>query len=283
MIDDGQYNVSQITKAVGITRQAYYKWRCRKKTIHEQQDEQILALIRKLERVHQHSVGFHKMARLVRLFDELDFKVSQKRIQRLMKANGIYADYRQPKRNRVREQKIYLNQNLLKRNFKQPSTNLVWVMDSTELTYGHGNRVRFSAALDLCGQYLVSGFISPTETAEASIEVLVQASKLANGLPKMIHTDRGAAHTSNAFNQFLAKNDIIHSYSAPGTLADNAVIEHWWADFKSIWIAHQIKANTLEELVNQVKLGIDYFNNKFISAKRNDLTATEYRDRKAIS
>ena len=72
-----------------------------------------------------------------------------------------------------------------------------------------------------------------------------------------------------------------HSYSAPGTPADNAIIEHWWADFKAIWIAHLPKAQTLLELEGQVREGITYFTEKFISAKRNDLTAAEYRFGKA--
>lgn len=35
-------------------------------------------------------------------------------------------------------------------------------------------------------------------------------------------------------------------------------------------------ARTLEELTQQVAAGIDYFTHKFISAKRNDLTAAEF-------
>ena len=96
-------------------------------------------------------------------------------------------------------------------------------------------------------------------------------------LAPSIHTDRGAAYTSKAFNQYLAQ----HSYSAPGTPADNAVIEHWWADFKAIWITNLPKAQTLLELEEQVREGITYFTEKFISAKRNDLTAAEYRFGKA--
>ncbi|MGM9882900.1 MAG: hypothetical protein ACI31K_01830, partial [Limosilactobacillus reuteri] len=59
------------------------------------------------------------------------------------------------------------------------------------------------------------------------------------------------------------------------------VIEHWWADFKAIWIAHLPKAQTLTELEQQVETGITYFTEEFISAKRNDLTAAEYRFGKA--
>ena len=51
-----------------------------------------------------------------------------------------------------------------------------------------------------------------------------QARMKEGALAPLIHTDRGAAYTSKAFNQYLVVNDAQHSYSAPGTPADNAVI-----------------------------------------------------------
>lgn len=78
-------------------------------------------------------------------------------------------------------------------------------------------------------------------------------------LAPLIHTDRGAAYTSKLFNHYLTINGISHSYSSLEIPADNAVIEHWWADFKAIWIAHLPKAQTLIELKNQVNNGIKYF------------------------
>lgn len=57
--------------------------------------------------------------------------------------------------------------------------------------------------------------------------------------------------------------------------------EHWWADFKSIWLAHSPQPQTFEDLEQLVTEGIDYFTHSFISGKRNDLTAAEYRFGKA--
>ena len=84
------------------------------------------------------------------------------------------------------------------------------------------------------------------------------------------------AYTSTNYNEALRQEKVRHSLSAPGTPADNAVMEHWWADFKSIWLEHRPKAQTLAELQEQVRAGIMYFTNQFISAKRNDQTVAEY-------
>lgn len=282
MIDDG-YTVTEVTEAAGISRQAFYKWLHRPITEKDRQDEQILTVIKDVEKEHMYSVGYDKMRRLIAKGNFFDYKVSKKRITRIMKANGIKADYRQPKRNRALEQKVYEAENILNRQFKQTAKNLVWVTDTTELTYGIGNKkVRLHVVLDLYGQYPVSWTITATETAAGAIKVFEQAEEQEGELAPLIHTDRGAAYTSRAFNTYLIEHGARHSYSAPGTPADNAVIEHWWADFKSIWIAHKPKAKTLEELEEQVAAGIKYFTEKFISATRNDLTAAEYRFGKAM-
>ncbi len=57
--------------------------------------------------------------------------------------------------------------------------------------------------------------------------VFNQAAKASGTTPEMIHTDRGAAYTSTNYNEALRQEKVRHSLSAPGTPADNAVMEHW--------------------------------------------------------
>lgn len=154
--------------------------------------------------------------------------------------------------------------------------NLIWVSDTTELTYGRNNKVRLHVVLDLYGRYMLSYYISPTETAEAAIEAFKRAAKQARTFAPMIHTDRSAAYTSKDFNNYLTSNNSKHSLSAPGIPADNAVIEHYWGDFKYIWMAHHSHPLTLAELKDLVKQGVEYFNTVEIPSKRNNLTAEDF-------
>ena len=276
------YSISELTKVAGITRQAYYKWLKHEPTKYEIEESEILQLIKQLENEHKQSVGYDKMTRLIKLSHQIPYTVNKKRVIRIMKDHSIKADYRQPTHKRIQAQQTYEAENILNRQFDQTAANQVWVTDTTELNYGiRLNKVRLHVVLDLYGQYPVSWLITPTETAEGVVQVFEQARMKEGALAPLIHTDRGAAYTSKAFNQYLVVNDAQHSYSAPGTPADNAVMEHWWADFKAIWITHLPKAQTLLELEGQVREGITYFTEKFISAKRNDLTAAEYRFGKA--
>ena len=85
-----------------------------------------------------------------------------------MQKHGIKADVRQKKRSRKKEQQQYQEDNLLERKFIQIAPNLIWVSDTTGLTYGRNNKVRLHVVLDLYGRYVLSYHISPTETAYES-------------------------------------------------------------------------------------------------------------------
>lgn len=148
--------------------------------------------------------------------------------------------------------------------------------DTTELTYGRGNKVRLHAIIDLYGNYALSYFISPTETAKDVIKAFELAKQKTSRLAPLIHTDRGSAYTSREFSNYLIQNQCVHSMSAPGTPADNAVIERWWCDFKHLWLAHQPEPQTYDQLLKLVAEGVKYFNTVEISGKRKNLTAVDY-------
>ena len=195
-----------------------------------------------------------------------------------MRKHGIKTDVRQKKRSRKQEQQQYQEDNLLERKFIQIAPNLIWVSDTTELTYGRNNKIRLHVVLDLYGRYVLSYHISPTETRRQKPQLKPLNAPLSSLFALLIHTDHGAAYTSKGFNNYLASNNSRHSLSAPGTPADNAVVGHYWGDFKYIWMAHHLHPQTLTELKDLVKQGVEYFNTVEISSKRNSLTAEDFRN-----
>lgn len=284
--------VKELAAIANVSRKSYYQWLKREVTKHELEDQAILEAIYQIEKRHQHSAGYEKVTKILNNVNgknagikeftfNFNFPINIKRVRRIMREHGIKADIRQKKHNLQRQVQQYKEDNLLKRRFDQPLPDLVWVTDTTELSYGIGNKVRFHAVLDLHGRYVISYLISPTETADAAIEVFKQAQENAGCFAPMVHSDRGAAYTSQAFNSYLASQNSVHSLSAPGTPGDNAVIERYWNDFKYTWLAHQPHPKTLSELEDLVKRGVEYFNTVEISSKRNNLTAEDYRNEAA--
>ena len=141
MIKDG-YTVLELVKAAKVSRQAYYKWLKRELTTKDIQDQEILNLIKEIEKTNKQSIGYGKMTRLIKRAG-LGYLVNKKRVIRIMKEHGIKADYRQAKRKRDKERQTYQAENILNRQFKQEAANQVWVTDTTELAYNiHNYKVR---------------------------------------------------------------------------------------------------------------------------------------------
>ena len=196
-----------------------------------------------------------------------------------MRELGLRCQIRVKKHNRQKASEQYVQDNILNQNFETDAPNKVWLSDSTALSFGPNGeyKIRLSGALDLYGRLLLSHHLSITETSAAEIEVFQRAFARVSDIHPLIHTDRGSAYTSGAFNNFLGRYAVTRSMSRPGTPYDNAPpMERWWNEFKLRWMDRLPQSKTFEELAKLVEEGIEYFNHHNWSAQRNGLTPDEY-------
>ena len=263
---------------VGVSRQAYNKFFHRQETLWEAQERILEKRITHWFNHHSKAIGAGKILSNLRHDDKIGFIVTIKRVKRIMRNLNITCQIRKKIHQRTKKQEQYVQDNILDRNFTVSGPNQVWLADSTELSYGPNSqfKMRLSGVLDLCGRRLVASTLSTTETAEAEIQVFGKAFKQAGDVHPLIHTDRGAAYTSKAFNSFLAGHDVVRSMSRPGTPYDNAPMERWWNEFKAHWMDRHPTPQTYQEFVKLVDEGIYYFNYLDRSPARNDLTPVEY-------
>ena len=270
--------ISTLLAVVGVSRQAYYKGLNREETAWETRNRQLKERTQYWFDFHHQGIGAGNL--LVNLqHDELiDFPVTFRMVRRVMRELGLTCQIRVKKHSRHKENEQHIQDNVLNQNFDVDSPNQVWLSDSTELTYGVNNKykVRLSGVLDLYGRRLLSYNLSATETSAAEIEVFQRAFEASGDVHPLVHTDRGSAYTSGAFNNFLGRYNVTRSMSRPGTPYDNAPMERWWNEFKLRWMARHPLAKTCEELVRLVEEGIEYFNHHNRSAQRNGLTPDEY-------
>ena len=239
--------------------------------------------ILELEEEHHWTLGYLGMTTQLKSEGKLTFRAGLKRVTRCMRDNHIKTTIRQKKHNRIKRHEEYVSDNLLNEQFDRQNKNEVWVTDTTEVVYGKQNlhKARLHVVLDLYGRYALSYNISATETAPAVIETFERAFKVEPNTHPLIHTDRGAAYCSSAFNDYLVSKSCAHSMSHPGHPWENSPMERWWNDFKLIWLASHSRPKTLEELEQLVQEGIKYFNTKRAYATRNGLTAEQFRNQAA--
>ncbi|WP_260274279.1 IS3 family transposase [Pediococcus parvulus] len=275
---EDQGSLSVLLRVIGVSRQAYYKGLNREETIWEGHDKKLKERTKYWFNFHHQGIGAGNLLTNLQQDEEIDFLVTFKMVRRVMRELGIHCQIRKKKHNRIKQNEQYIQDNLLNQNFEVSAPNEVWLSDSTELSYGVNGeyKVRLSGVLDLYGRRLLSYNLSDTETSSAEIQVFQRAFVAAGDVHPRIHTDRGSAYTSGAFNNFLNQFEVERSMSRPGTPYDNAPMERWWNEFKLRWMDRHPMAKTYKELVKLVEDGIEYFNHQNRSAQRNGLTPDEY-------
>lgn len=273
-----------ILRKIGLSRQAYNQWLHHKSTAWDEQEELLKQKIVIYFEKHRQRIGAGKMKFYLEHDESIDFHVSFKRVKRLMFALHLKCQSRVKKHHRVKQAEQEVRDNVLNQQFNQVTQpNQVWLSDSTEVHYGVNGeyKVRFCGVLDLYGRYLLAYNLSSTQTSETVIDTFNLAFQRTGDVHPMVHTDRGAAFTSKAFNNLMVNHKVVRSMSRPGTPYDNAPMERWWNEFKLNWLDSYPMPKTKQELIDLIEAGIYYFNYVDRTIQRNGSTAVEYRSEAA--
>ncbi|MCL5459602.1 IS3 family transposase, partial [Loigolactobacillus coryniformis] len=249
--------LTKLLAVVGVSRQAYYKGLKREETAWEVRDRQLKERIQYWFDFHHQSIGAGNLLVNLQHDESITFEVTYKMVRRVMRELGLRCQIRVKKHSRQKASEQYVQDNVLNQNFDTDAPNKVWLSDSTELRFGPNGeyKIRLSGVLDLYGRLLLAHNLSITETSAAEIEVFQRAFDRVGDVHPLIHTDRGSAYTSGAFNNFLGRYDVIRSMSRPGTPYDNAPMERWWNEFKLRWMERHPMPKTLQELEKLVEEG----------------------------
>ncbi len=268
---------------MGISRAAYYKWIHRKVSVHERENQAILAYIVDLEEKNHYIFGVKRLTTYINA--ETPYHVSHGRVRRIMLRNHIQASIRVAKHDRKVEKKEFLLANKLYtvnvgHAFHPSASNKVWVTDCTEIRYGQDGRqkLRLSAVKDLYDHSVIAWCVASTETAALTTKTMKMAIENNGGIkPETTHSDQGSAYTGRTYNTLLAGEGIIHSMSRPGTPGDNSPMESLWSHLKVEWFAFEYCLSELE-MMKSIEAAIHWYNYERRQETLNGMTPMEYRD-----
>lgn len=155
----------------------------------------------------------------------LGYKISRKRVQRLMRKMGLRAIYPKPKTSKPHpEHKIYP---YLLRNLTINRPNQVWCTDITYIPLARGF-MYLVAIMDWHSRKILSWRLSNTLESGFCVDALDDAIQR-YGCPDIFNTDQGSQFTSEAFTDVLKDHDIQISMDGRGRFRDNIFIERlWW-------------------------------------------------------
>ena len=159
---------------------------------------------------------------------KLGILTDKKRVNRLMRAMGIYAIYPKPKLSKKSEEhKIYP---YLLRDREITKPNEAWCTDITYIPMAKGF-LYLMAVMDWHSRKVLSWRLSNTMDTDFCVEALEEA--IANyGKPDIFNTDQGSQFTSKAFTDVLKRSEIRISMDGKGRWVDNVFIERLWRSVK---------------------------------------------------
>lgn len=220
----------RLCAALDVSASGFYAWQRRRPPARALADEH---LIRQLRLVHADSRGTYGRPRLQRALARRGYRVSEKRVARLMRAAGVVARGRRRRRRTTVADPAAQATNVLARRFAVTTLNTVWAADITALWTREGWQY-LAVVIDLGSRRVVGWALRDTLATDLVLAALERAlATRATGAGLLHHSDRGAQYASAAYHARLAAVGIRVSMSRVGNCWDNAPVESFFSSLKA--------------------------------------------------
>jgi transposase InsO family protein len=231
------FAASAVCGLLEVSRSGFYAWRRREESLREEEDQELVPVIREVFWRHWRRYGARRIA--VEL-SKKGIACGVARVARLLKTQGLRAIQPKSYQPRTTESRHRLgyNQNLLAGRTKTTQINEVWVGDITYIplsTRTSCGRFGYLALLmDLHSRRIVGWEFGSSMDEELVLGALSRAIKSRQPPPGLIHhTDRGGQYASQKYRDVLRRSGMLQSMSAAGNCYDNAFMESCFGTVKT--------------------------------------------------
>lgn len=266
-------SIIKLTKLVGVSRSAYYKWLKYGRKKDSFNEKLKLLIIECYEEIK----GIYGRLKVKEWLDEnYGIKVNHKRVYRLMNELGLKSVIRKKRFIRRYKSPEVVRENIFSRDFKAENLNEKWSIDVSYIPISN-NRFRYLFAIkDLFNNEIVGYSIEKRQSLGQVKETLKKALKGRDYSNLTIHSDQGFQFTHKGYINFLEDRGIKVSHSRRGNCLDNAPIECFFSHLKSEF-KHLYSPKTDKEIVEAVEKYIEFYNNKRIQLKLKGQSPVKYR------
>ena len=228
-----EYEIRLMCRVLLVSPSGYYAARDRAPSARARRDEELLVHVRA---IHQRSRRSYGAPRIRDALSERKMRCGQKRVARIMRADGLRVVGR--RRFRVTTQSTHAHPiapNTLARQFAPTdiaAPNRVWASDLTYLWTREG-WLYLAIVLDLGSRRVIGWALGATLDRALPLSALHMALALRQGVAGALHhSDRGCQYASADYRAVLAAHAITCSMSRRGNCWDNAVVESFFATLK---------------------------------------------------
>ncbi len=214
-----QVSIQRQCELVGLARASlYYKAR--------PESEENLLLMQRLDEQYT-KCPFYGVRRMTAWLAGQGFAVNEKRVRRLLRNMGLFAQYPKPGLSAPNiENRVYP---YLLRGVSVQRVNQVWSTDITYIRLWQGF-VYLVAIMDWHSRFVLSWELSVTMESSFCVSALDDA--LQSACPDIFNTDQGSQFTSEVFTGRLVERKIQISMDGRGRAFDNIFVERLWRSVK---------------------------------------------------
>jgi transposase InsO family protein len=268
-----------LCEITGVTRSGYYKWF---KTADEpQRDHEDYLLIKTLFDRGRSKYG-HRTIQM-KLAKEYGARMNHKKVNRIMNDYGLITKVRRKNPYKMIMKKSVEHrtcENILSREFKQPTPQRVLCTDITYLWFGY-RFAYLSVVKDIASREIVAWSLSWHLGMSLVFDTIRDLKHNANerGWPLedvLLHSDQGFHYTNPDYIQEIKELRMKQSMSRKGNCIDNSPMESFFGHLKDEIDYKECKS--FEELKQMIKEYISYYNNHRQQWELKKMTPVEYRN-----
>lgn len=217
--NQADYSIQMMSRTLGVSRSGFYAHHIRPPSARSMADK---ALSERITKIHEASKETYGAPRIhAELIDE-GTSTGRKRVERLMKANGLRGVSRRKfVVTTQRDPRVRPASDLVDRNFYADAPNVLWVADITYVPTWAGF-LYLAVVLDAFSRRIIGWAMGNTQKAQLVIDAMNMAVTQRKPSSVIHHSDQGSQYTSVAFGLRCKEMGVRPSMGSVGDCYDNA-------------------------------------------------------------
>ena len=212
-------------RVLNVSTSGYYDWLGRPEPPRALRNKELTKMIRE---IHAESRGSYGSPRVhAELTLGLGERVNRKRVERLMRQDGLQGVYRRKGRRNLVNQAA--EEDLVQRRFEVDGPDRLWLTDITEHPTGEG-KLYCAAVMDAYSRRIIGWSIDNRPDTDLVVSALAMAvtRRTPQAGSTILHSDHGTQYTSWAFGKRLREAGLLGSMGTVGDCYDNSMMESFW-------------------------------------------------------
>ena len=224
--NQAMYPIQSMAKILGVSRSGFYAHAGRRPSARDLADTE---LTERIEKIHAASKETYGAPRIHAELADEGISVGRKRIERLMRAQGLKGVSRRKfVSTTVCDKRVRPANDLVDRNFYADQPNVLWVADITYVPTWVGF-LYLAVVLDAFSRRIVGWAMGNDLKAQLVIDAMDMAIRQRKPTDVIHHSDQGSQYTSIAFGLRCKEANVRPSMGSVGDAYDNAMCESFFA------------------------------------------------------